>query len=267
MILIVKENLCCASKDVIQAAIKSSDKSMKDFEIDPNVMIIFSGFLLNYLKNKVKMEQIEWLMRFHPYSAPEYMYRGKYRELPITVLIPPMGASPMASIAEDLIFCGAKTILLVCGSWGIGNKVKLLDYLIPTHALGIDGTSIHYGRNQYEETELEQEIIDILIHETKKRTENYHIGKNFCKEAFYRINKEEIFELQKKGCISIENGELNVLTTICIQNNVKFGAIFYSYYNPLEGWIIPWMEERYKECATLEGEIALATILRLNKVE
>lgn len=262
----MKEHLCSTSKDIIKAAIKSSDKSMKDFDVDPNVMIIFSGFLLNYLKEKIKMEQIEWLMRFHPYSAPEHMYRGKYKECPFTVLIPPMGASPMASIAEDLIFCGAKTILLVCGSWGMGDKVKLLDYLIPTHALGIDGTSIHYGRNQDEETELNQEIIDIFIQETKKRTENYHIGKNFCKEAFYRITREEIFELQKKGCISIENGELNVLATICNQSDVKFGTIFYSYYNPLEGWSIPWMEERYKDCVNLEGEIALATMLGLNKL-
>lgn len=262
----MKLNYCCTSKDVIQAAIKSSNKSIKDFEVDPNVMIIFSGFLLDYLKEKARMEKIEWLMRFHPYSTPEQLYRGKYKDLPITVLIPPMGASPMASIAEDLIFCGAKSVLLVCGSWGIGDNVKILDYLIPTHALGIDGTSIHYGRNKGEEIELNQEITDIFIEETKKRTENYHIGKNFCKEAFYRITKEEIFKLQKKGCISIENGELNVLATICNQNDVKFGAIFYSYYNPLEGWNIPWMEERYKDCVTVEGELALATILRLNKM-
>ncbi len=33
----------------------------------------------------------------------------------------------------------------------------------------------------------------------------------------------------------MENGKLNVLATKCNKNNIKFGAIFYSYYNPLEG--------------------------------
>lgn len=79
-------------------------------------MIIFSRFLLNYLMKKIKMEQIEWLLLFHPYASPEHIYRGKYQEIQLTVMIPPMGASPMASIAEDLIYCGAETILLICGS-------------------------------------------------------------------------------------------------------------------------------------------------------
>lgn len=173
----MKENLCCTSRDVIQAAIRSSDKNMKDFNIDPSVMIIFSGFLLSYLKEKTKLEQFEWLIPFHPYAAPEHIYRGKFKETPITILISPMGASPIASIAEDLIFCGAKTILLVCGSWGIGEKVNLLDYLIPTHALGKDGTSIHYGRKQDEEIELNQEVIDTFIEETKKKLKITTLGK------------------------------------------------------------------------------------------
>ncbi|MFX1566773.1 MAG: hypothetical protein ACFFCV_00240 [Promethearchaeota archaeon] len=262
----MKNNLCCTSKDVIQAAIRSSGKSPEDFNVDPCVMIVFSRFLVNYLMEKIKLSQIEWLLPFHPYSAPEYIYRSKYQDIQLTVLIPPMGASPIASIAEDLIYCGAKTILLVCGSWGIGNKVTLLDYLIPTHGLGMDGTSTHYGRESNEDIDLKKEIVEIFIEETKKRTEKYHIGKNFCKEAFYRINKSEIFELQKRGCISMENGELNVLATICNKNKINFGAFFYSYYNPLEGWHISWNENRYRKCVELEGDIALSAMLEIDRL-
>ena len=261
----MKDNLCCTSKDVIQAAIRSSGKRQEDFNVDPCVMIVFSRFLVNYLIEKTKLSQIEWLLPFHPYSAPEYIYRGKYQNIQLTVLIPPMGASPLASITEDLIYCGAKTILLVCGSWGIGNKVNLLDYLIPTHGLGMDGTSIHYGRELNEEIELNKEIVEIFIEETKKRTESYHIGKNFCKEAFYQIKKSEILELQRNGFISMENGEINVLATICNQKKINFGAFFYSYYNPLEGWNISWNDDQYKNCVELEGDIALSTILRIDR--
>lgn len=258
----MKEDYCLTSKDVVQAAITASNKNMKDFEVDKNVLIIFSGGLLNYLKEKADLKELDWLLPFHPYGGGK-LYRGKYEDLPLSVILPSMGASPMASIAEDLIFCGGKIILLVCGSWGIGKKVKLLDYIIPSHGLGPDGTSLHYGRKSNEQIELNKEIIDIFTEETKKRAHNYHIGKNYSKEAFYRINKQEILDLQKKGCISMENGELNVLATICNKNNVKFGAIFYSYYNPLEGWNISWNDNRYKDCVNLEGDISLATIKRL----
>jgi uridine phosphorylase len=258
----MKEKYCLSSQDLVQAAIRVSNKSMKDFEVDQNVMIIFSGGLLNYIKQNVTLKESDWLLPFHPYGGGK-LWRGIYEDIPLSIILPSMGASIMASVAEDLIFCGAKKILLVCGSWGIGEKVNPLDYIIPTHGLGPDGTSIHYGRKLNEEIELNKEIIDIFTEETKKRADNIHIGKNYSKEAFYRINEQEILELQKKGVISMENGEVNVLATICNNNNIKFGAIFYSYYNPLEGWNISWKDEQYKDCVNLEGDIALASIKRL----
>ncbi|MFW9818077.1 MAG: hypothetical protein ACFFE5_00590 [Candidatus Thorarchaeota archaeon] len=260
----MKKEFCLTSKDVVQAAMINSNKTMKDFEVDQYVMIIFSGGLLNYLKEKIDLKESDWLLPFHPYGGGK-LHRGTYEGVSISIILPSMGASIMASIAEDLIFCGAKTILLVCGSWGIGKKVKLLDYIIPTNSFGPDGTSIHYGRKFNEEVELNKELIDIFKKETKKRTENYHVGKNYSKEAFYQIEKQEIFNLQKEGCISMENGELNVLATICNKNKIKFGAIFYSYYNPLEGWSISWKDDRYKECVTLEGDIALKIITQMKK--
>ncbi|MFX1571740.1 MAG: hypothetical protein ACFFB0_03250 [Promethearchaeota archaeon] len=261
----MKNNLCLTSVDVIKTAIKSSGKSKKDFEVDPNIFLIFSRYLLEFLTEKAELESFEWLTPYHPYAAPEKIFRGKYHDIPLTILIPPMGASPMASIAEDLIQCGAKLILLICGSWGIGKDVKLLDYLIPTHGLGSDGTSIHYGRNVEEEIEIDKGITNIIVEETSKRTKNYHIGKNYSKEAFYSITKEEIYNLQNRGFISMENGELNVLATVTKLKNVRFGAIFYSYYNPLEGWKIPWIQDQYKSCVKLEGEIALGTIKNIKK--
>ena len=261
----MNSKFCLSSEDVVNVAIEFSEKNKKEFEVDPCVFLIFSRSLLEYLNDKAKLEAYEWLMPFHPYAGPEKIFRGEYHNIPITVLIPPMGASPIASITEDLIYCGAKVILLVCGSWGIGKEVKLLDYIIPTHGLGPDGTSIHYGRRTEEEIEIDKDVIDILVEESRKRTENYHIGKNYSKEAFYTITEEEVFNLQKEGCISMENGELNVLATICKQKNVKFGSIFYSYYNPLEGWKIPWIEDQYKDCVQLEGKIALATLEKIKR--
>lgn len=258
----MEEKFCLSSEDVIRIAIESSKKKREDFEVDPYVIIFFSKFLLDYLKEKTNMEQKEWLELFHPYASGQF-FRGNLQGKSISAISPPMGASPISSVIEDLIYCGAKVILLVCGSWGIGEKVKLLDYLIPTHALGPDGTSPHYGRKPNEETEIDKEIVKILIEETKKRTKNYHVGKNYSKEAFYKITNEEVLSLQKKGCISMENGELNVLGTLCKQRGIMFGAIFYSYYNPLDGWNVPWMRKEYRDCVNLEAEIAIATIQRL----
>lgn len=258
----MNEEYCISSEDVIKSAMSTSKKKREDFSVDSYVILFFSGALLEYLKNEANVAKFEWLAPYHPYTSGE-MFKGNYQGIQITAICPPMGASPISSVTEDLISCGANVILLVCGAWGIGRNVKLLDYLIPTHGTGIDGTSIHYGRKLEEELEIDHRIVEILVEETKNRTENFHVGKNYAKEAFYTITREEIGKLQNKGVISIENGELNVLATICKLKQVLFGAIFYSYCNLLEGWKIPWGNESYRECVHLEAEIALRTIKRI----
>lgn len=255
----MNKKYCLSSKDIINATIKQTKKKREDFEIDSIVILFFSKSLIDYLKKNAKVTEIEWLSPYHPYGGGN-VFRIEYNNINFTAISPPMGASPIASVIEDAIFLNAKMILLVCGSWGIGKKVKLLDFLIPTYTLGPDGTSIHYGRNIEEEIEVDKDIVELLTEETKNITNNFHNGKNYSKEAFYRINEEEIQSLRKKGIISMENGELNVLATLAKQNGVKFGAIFYSYYNPLEGWKIPWLDVKYKNCVYRETEIILKVL-------
>jgi len=258
----LKEKYCLSSENIIETAIKYSNKAKQDFSCDKFVIILFSNFLLDYLKEKINMVSTEWLSPYHPYASNQ-LYKGVYNGISISAIMPPMGASPIASVAEDLISCGAKVLLLVCGAWGIAQNVKLLDFLIPTHAIGPDGTSIYYGRNPNDISTIDKEIVNIFSDELEKRTKGYHIGKNYSIEAFYRIDIEYVENLQSNGFISIENGELNTLTAVARMKKVRFGAIFYSYYNPLEDWNIPWFQKNYRKCVELEGEITLATIKRL----
>jgi uridine phosphorylase len=258
----LKNKYCITSENLIQYAINTSNKKRGDFQIGKFGIIVFSNYLLEYFKDKLNLNTNDWLAPFHPYSSGQ-IHNGIYEDFSISIIMPSMGASPIASIAEDMINCGAKSLFLVCGAWGIANNVKLLDFLVPTHAIGPDGTSIYYGRDLNEETIINKLVADKIINETKKRTKNYHVGKNYSIEAFYKIKIEKVKELQKKNVISMENGELNTLTTICNQRNVRFGAIFYNYFNPLKPWKVPWFEEEYKKCVELEGKIILAVIKSL----
>ncbi|MEJ2248701.1 MAG: hypothetical protein P8Y97_03465 [Candidatus Lokiarchaeota archaeon] len=147
---------------------------------------------------------------------------------------------------------------------GIGFEVKLLDFIIPTHSLGSDGTSVFYGRKSNEKGIINEDIVKILIEISSKKSIDVHIGKNYSMEAFYRISKESINKLREEGIISMENGELNILNTICNNVGVKFGALFYSYINLLKGWKIPWMNsDLYRSVVEMEVNIALETFLKL----
>jgi len=255
----MKNQFCINSQDVLKTALKVSGKKEEDFSVAPFTIIYFSNFLFKYLSKEIKLQQDDWLAPFHPYAS-SFVSNGNYKGIPISVIQPPMGASPLSCVVEDLIYCGAKVILLVCGSWGIGKNVELLDYIIPTHTSGPDGTSVYYKRDINEEMEINSEIFNIILNEVKKQTRNYHIGKNFSIEAFYQMNKQNILKMQQNNFISIENGELNVIASICRLKEIKFGAIFYSYFNPLIGWNIPWINDEYRICVELQGKIVLNAI-------
>jgi uridine phosphorylase len=259
----LNKRFCISSEEVLEEAMRVSKKKKENFKVDPFVILFFSRILLEYFKETVKVKETEWLVPYHPYASGT-LFRGIYAGIPVSIISPPMGASSISTVIEDLIYCGAKVILLVCGAWGIRKNIKILDYMIPSYTFGSDGTSIHYNNALDYEIEIDPLVVEILIKETKKRTSNFHLGKNFSKEAFYRISFDELNELQHQGVISMENGELNVLGTISKEKDIRFGAIFYNYYNLLEGWRVPWDNEAYKNCVILETEIAIATIKQLS---
>ena len=258
----MNKKYCISSEDVLKSALAITNKTKKDYQVGDFVILLFSKLLLDYLIKEANMHSEDWLVPYHPYASNP-IYNGTFDGISISAIMPPMGASPIASVAEDLIICGAKSLLLICGAWGIAKNVNLLDFLIPTHAIGPDSTSIYYNRQPNESSVLNEDVVNIIRSETEKRTTHYHIGKNYSVEAFYRIELKKVLDLQNKGFISMENGELNILATICNQKQKKLGAIFYNYYNPTEKWTIPWLKDEYKRCVELEGEIALESIKRI----
>jgi uridine phosphorylase len=254
---------CISSEDVLKSTLSITNKTKNNYQVGDYVILLFSKLLLEYLIKRVKMQPEDWLAPYHPYASNP-IYNGNFDGISISAIMPPMGASPIASVAEDLITCGAKTLLLVCGAWGIAKNVNLLDFLIPTHALGPDGTSIYYGRKADDITLIDKEIVNIISNEVKKKTSAYHIGKNYSMEAFYKIDVKQAKNLQNNGFISMENGELNTLAFISNMRDMKFGALFYSYYNLLEGWRVPWLQKEYQKRVELEGLITLESIKRID---
>jgi uridine phosphorylase len=253
------ETYCVSSKEVLKEAIKASGETRDYFQINPYVLIIFSKTIINYLNQHGDFKNVSWLAPYHPYAGVS-IHKGTYKNLKLTLVVPPMGASAIASTVEDLILCGAKVILLVCGAWSIKANINLLDFMIPTYTSGTEGTTTHYGRKARKEIRVHNEVVELLIEETKKETNKIHVGKNYSHEAFYRIDRRKLKRLSSEGYICMENGELNVLSTICNKLNIPHGAIFYNYISLREGWKVPWNNELYKGCVIKEAKIALSTI-------
>lgn len=115
-------------------------------KVERFAVLTFNQAVLDRLAERCGLADVGWLSpRHHPYAAAEGVKRGTYQGGGVTVLVPPMGASPLACVAEDLVTCGAKVLVLVCAAWSLGEPVRFGDLVVPRFSVGPDGTSIHYG--------------------------------------------------------------------------------------------------------------------------
>ncbi len=109
-------------------------------------VLTFSKAVVDWLQALCGLEDTAWITPYHhPYAAAEIVKRGAFEGIDVTVLVPPMGASPLACIVEDLVACGVQAIFLVCAAWSLGSPVQFGDLIVPAFSVGPDGTSIHYG--------------------------------------------------------------------------------------------------------------------------
>jgi uridine phosphorylase len=255
----VDDNYSITPEFVVLRAMEKANKSIDDFKVEKYAIVFFSTYFLEYLRKNFQVNEDPWLSPYHPYAS-SMLYRIQFKNVKACAICPPMGASSMACVVEDLIYNGATLILLACGAWGIKEDINLLDFMIPTHTLGYDGTSVDYSRSDGQEIPVSKKTFDVIKENVLKEAVQCHIGKNCSKEAFYKINKDFIFKAQKMGCISMENGELNIIATIANNKNVQCGALLYNYFNPLQGWKIPWLNKRYREVVFRQCKIALSVI-------
>lgn len=150
-------------------------------------VLTFSKAVVDRLEELCGLEDVDWLSpRHHPYAAPHVVKRGAFQGLDVTLLIPPMGASPLACIIEDLVTCGVEAVFLVCAAWSLGPPVQFGDLIVPAFSLGPDGTSIHYG-NSKGQAYAAPEAVDALAEACRALGAQYHVGGNGTCEAPYRI--------------------------------------------------------------------------------
>lgn len=220
-------------------------------------ILTFSKAVVHRLSELCMLENIEWIShRHHPYSAAELVKRGTYEGMKVTVLVPPMGASPLACILEDLAACRVQVILLVCAAWSLGPPVNFGDLIIPFFSIGPDGTSIHYG-NRLEHVSANPQVVEVLSMTSRKLSMNIHVGGNASCEALYRITSKMVTNFRDQNCLSMENGEVNTLFTVTRTLGVFSGALLQPYIDLQEGWNPARLDEKYMATCHRQAEIAL----------
>ena len=221
--------------------------------------------ILTFLKSVVDrvhelclLEDAEWLSPLHhPYAAPQIAKRGTFQGLGISLLVPPMGASPLSCIIEDLAACGVEVVFLACAAWSLGPPIQLGDLIVPTFSIGLDGTSTHYG-NVKGEASVEPGVVDALVEACRAIGAQYHKGGNGTCEALYRISPQMAKGFRTRGCLCMDNGEANTLITVARSIGIFGGVLFQPYIDLGSGWDPNvFSTEKYRNACRLQAEVVL----------
>jgi len=233
----------------------------------PGVAVLtFSRGVMERLNELCALADAKWLSPLHhPYAAPRIVKRGAFQGLGVTALVPPMGASPLSCIVEDLAACGAEAIFLACAAWSLGPPVEFGDLILPASSIGHDGASIHYGNSQGE-VRAAPEVVNALTETCCALGARRHVGANGVCEALYRITPAMADDFRARGCLCMDNGEASTLFAASRTLGVPAGVLFQPYIELAQGWDPARMsDERYGDACRLQAEIALEAGLRLTR--
>jgi uridine phosphorylase len=253
--------------DQTLSAARDAGAKEEQLEVSGVAVLTFSRGVVEQLERRCGVRDAEWLdPHVHPYSAPQVTKRGSYGGLDLIVLVPPMGASPLSCTIEDLVACGVRGVFLACAAWSLGPPVQFGDIIVPSFAVGSDGTSVHYG-NATGRIEADPAIVTALAASAREHEAPVHVGGNASCEAFYRIKEEMVASFRTQGCLSMENGEAATLFAVCRSLGVPGGVIFQPYIDLTEGWNPARLDEAYRATCRLQADIVIGAALRLRDLQ
>lgn len=249
-----------------RSAARQAGLSGDALDIGGIAVLTFSKAIGNRMEELCDMADFEWLSPLHhPYAAPRIVKRGVFDGLGVTVLVPPMGASPLSCVVEDLAACGVQAVFLVCAAWSLGPPVQFGDLIVPTFSVGQDGTSIHYGNTQGE-VHATPEVVSALTGACLSLDVRHHVGGNGTCEALYRITPDMAADFRHRGCLCIDNGEASTLLAATRSLNILGGVLFQPYIELALGWDPARLrDERYGESCRLQAEVVLEASAQLER--
>lgn len=143
---------------------------------------------------------------------------------------------PSASIAvEELVNCGADTLIRIGTCGGMDTDVKGGNLVIATGAIRMEGTSREYAPIEFPAV-ADLEVVNALVKSAKQYNYVYHTGVVQCKDSFYGqhepTTKPVSYELENKweawkrlGCKASEM-ESAALFIVASYRRVRAGSVF-----------------------------------------
>lgn len=172
-------------------------------------------------------------------------YTGRFKNIAVTVTSTGIGCPSTAIAVEELINCGARTLIRVgtCGG-ALKKEIRAGSIIIPTASIREEGTTKEYLPVGFPAV-ADYQVVNSLVRAAKKKDFRYYVGVNRTHDAFYGQTKnikrwgapylDPRMKTWEYPLLSSEM-ETSALFVIALMRGVKAGAILAvnSYPEPLK---------------------------------
>ncbi|MFA5449132.1 MAG: nucleoside phosphorylase [Clostridia bacterium] len=205
-------------------------KKLKDLQID-KAIIFFDPHLEDYSFSK----KTECVYRFIAAGANTavLLYDKK-----ILLAQCPIGGPAAAGLMDELVSLGINKFIAQGFAGCIDPILDTKTVFIINSAIRDEGTSFHYIPPSAE-VELKSELVNHIAAACEKKGIDYHIGKTWTTDGFYRETPSRIERRLKQGAQVVEM-ECAALAATAQYRKVSFGQFVYFsdlVYQPVWQWL------------------------------
>lgn len=210
----MRENSITSSKILLRARAKSKGLSFSEYSV-PKIIVIAMKSEVKTLANLIKATHVDW--------SSTTLQIGEIANKKIGLVPLAVGAPATAILAEDLIACGAETILLSTALGTFQPYIMAGDFVIPNKVVIGEGTSKYYFPRR-RVAKPHPSIIKTLIKACETIGIEPFVGAIWNTDAFYRETPTQIRNLQGQGVLGVEM-ETSALCSVAEFRGVKAGSL------------------------------------------
>ncbi len=213
--------------DSIKKAVINPEHYVEKIEgIPPIAISCFSSITFDRLLEGLEAEEIFCIGTA---SCKSPVYKARYRGREIVLFKSLVGAPVCVGGLEEVRALGVEKFILF-GTCGVLDKtIKDCSIIIPTTAIRDEGTSYHYAESSDDikvNTKYVNEFIEIL----KSHNVDYHLGKVWTTDAFYRETPQKVQKRKRNGCNCVDM-ECSAVAAFAQFRNVDVFHFFYAADN------------------------------------
>ena len=131
-------------------------------------------------------------------------YTGTYQGQPVSVQTSGMGTPSLAIVVEELLRLGARRLIRVGTTGGIGRGIRTADLVIATSAAPVDGSTRAYLRGDPYAPVADFELTRALVDTARAKGVEPHVGQVATVDVFYNPDEDYVTKWRARSVLGFE---------------------------------------------------------------